>query len=167
MVFLIEKFTRIELLFDLEEFYAAIIASVVVNEKWQGCFGVGYEHDRIYASWKMQVQFYNCTKNLLNNVFDVSEQWTGYDATILENCDYNDGNMISLWEASLQENTIEPTEWVGTFDADSALCVGGFASSDSSVNSNVRKWLRSGAKAMGEYAFGDASPFKNLPIEDK
>jgi hypothetical protein len=34
MVFLIEKFTQIELLFDLEEFYASIIASVVVNERW-------------------------------------------------------------------------------------------------------------------------------------
>jgi len=53
---------------------------------------------------------------LLNNVFDVSEQWTGYDATILEDCDYNDGNMVSLWEDNLVENTLEPQELVGSFD---------------------------------------------------
>lgn len=84
----------------------------------------------------------------------------------MEDCDYNDGNMVSLWDDNLVENTLEPEALVGTYDPTSALCVGGVASSGSDVNSNVRKWIRGSAKSLGSYAFGDRSPFKNLPIDD-
>ena len=115
MKFHIEKVTIIEMLFDMPAFVTSLIGSFSINSVWQFCGGVGYESERIYALWKLKLRFYNCSKAIIDDVFDWSSSWTGNDALALEDCDYNDGNWITLWDYNLLEDTIDPIAWTGTF----------------------------------------------------
>lgn len=104
-------------------------------------------------------QFYNCTKSIIDDIFDWSANWTGSEALILEDCEFNSGNFINLWSADLVE-TVDPQIWEGTFNPSSvALCIGGFSSEGSDVNANVRRWIQGSLKTIGEAVLGEKSPF--------
>ena len=98
---------------------------MIINENWKLCFGMGYEHERIYAIWKIMFKIYNCTKSIVEDIFDWSATWSGYEATLLEDCEYNSGNYINLWDNTFVEDTIEPSLLSGTFNPKSAVCLGG------------------------------------------
>ena len=118
----------------------------------------------MYAVWKIMIQIYNCTKSIVEDIFDWSATWSGYEATILEDCDYNSGNYITMWDNTFAEDTIEPQRISGTFVANSALCFG--SSSASGINAeniNFKKWMSAATITAGEYVLGDANPLKKMP----
>ena len=165
MTFHIEKVTIIELLFDIPSFITSLIGSFSINSQWSACGGAGYESERIYAYWKLKLRFYNCSKALIDNVFDWSSNWTGNDALALEDCDYNDGNWIGLWEQALLEDTIDPIAFAGTFNPTSALCTTALTSASPYFPVHVRKFLQSSIKTLADYGLGEQSPLKNAIIE--
>ena len=75
LIFHIEKLISIETIFDLEQFEGALDLALIVNEKLKACVGIGYEHERVYASWKVMFQIYNCTKSIIDNIFDMASIW--------------------------------------------------------------------------------------------
>lgn len=105
-------------------------------------------------------QFYNCQKALIDNIFDWTSNWTGTEALALEDCTFNRGNFINLWRRTLMEE-VDPIVWAGTFEPNSAQCIGGVAES---LPSNVQTFVKSSIKSISGYALGDSSPFKDFPI---
>jgi len=63
--------------FDLDQFKTNIFLSLIVNEDFGICPGMGYETERIIVRLLWTMKFWNCSKTLINDLADFSSTWTG------------------------------------------------------------------------------------------
>ena len=105
---------------ELKQFKAQAAFYGIYNFYGQICGGIGYNHDAITATTYMKSQFMQCSKTILDNLFDQTGVWTGPDAKWFENCaktpsvqaDFNTWNILPAVQQQI---------WIGTNYAHSAV----------------------------------------------
>jgi len=154
----------------MDRFKYWFILSLIFNENFQVCPAIGYDTQRIRAEWDMEVQFYNCSKPLINDVFDWSTTWTGVWAKVLDDCEFSDGNRFQLWERELLEDTENEIAYVGTFDPKSAgLCYGGTTSTATTTAGDqfmMERYMKMAIKSLSDYILEDESPVKDFRFDE-
>ena len=142
----------------MPKFKTELIASLIVNEVWQACFGFGYFTDQILADWTLNIQIYNCVKQILDNFFDWSGNWTGADAKILDECSFSDSrNDVQIWQNDFLQKSENDIALYGTFNPKSLLCTQALATG-METPVHIRKFVKAAYKTLGDYALGDQNP---------
>lgn len=106
------------LTFDLDQFKVHTYLSIIVNENFEICPGLGWETQRVLFKLLYTMKFWNCSKTLLDDLADFSKTWTGYDAKYFEECAQSNNVEVILYEKELYEAN-EGKEWYGTVNAKS------------------------------------------------
>lgn len=164
MILYIEKLIHVNLGFYINKFKYILTLSLIFNQNFQICPAVGYSTERIKADWNMKLQIYNCSKALINDVFDWSNTWTGVWAKALDDCSFSSGNKFNIWQKDLVETTENDVPFVGTFDPKSAsLCYGGTSAAG---NLAEEKFMKMAIKSLSDYILEEDSPVKDFRFEE-
>lgn len=115
--------------FDLDQFKANAFISLIFNENFEVCPGIGWEAERVLFRVLYTMKFWNCDKTLIDDLADYSTTWTGYDAKYFEDCTESNDEEIILFEKEYRE-ALEDQMFYGTVDAKSVkFCRGLFGTS--------------------------------------
>lgn len=118
------------LTFDLDQFKVHSYVSLIFNENFEVCPGLGWETQRVLFRLLYTMKFWNCSKTLIDDLADYSKTWTGYDAKYFEDCAQSNNVEVILYEKEMYEAN-EGKEWYGTVNAKSATyCIALLGSSE-------------------------------------
>ena len=107
-----------QITFDLDSFRVHAYFSLIWNENYEVCPGLGWEIERVLFKMLYAMKFWNCEKTLIDDLKDYSKTWTGYDAKYFETCEESNSVEVILYEKELYEAN-EGKEWYGTINAKS------------------------------------------------
>ena len=107
-----------ELTFDLDQFKTNVYLSLILNEEFDVCPGVGWESEVVLFKLVYAMKFWNCSKTIINDLADFSSTWTGYDAKYFEECSQSNNAEIELITKTYRDAKTDQT-WIGTTDAKS------------------------------------------------
>lgn len=120
-----------EMTFDLDQFTSNMFVSIIWNEDFQLCSGLGWETEQLLFRILFTMKFWNCSKTLVNDLADFSSTWTGYYAKYFEECNQSNNAEVILYEKTIKD--AKEKIWKGTTDAKSVTyCKGLFGSAGSS-----------------------------------
>lgn len=69
-----------QITFDLDSFRIHSYFSLIWNEKYEVCPGLGWETERVLFKMLYSMKFWNCTKTLIDDLKDWDKEWTSNDA---------------------------------------------------------------------------------------
>ena len=95
-MFNIERLIYNELTGDITKFMFDWFFSIIINEEFSICPGMGYENGIIEFLWTTAFKFPDCYKNVLVDLCDFSTTWTGYEAKYLDDCSKSNDSTIKL-----------------------------------------------------------------------
>ena len=107
-----------ELTFDLDQFKTNLYISMILNEEFDVCPGLGWESEVVLFKLVYAMKFWNCSKTLVNDLADFSSTWTGYEAKYFEECSQSNNAEIELISKTYRDAKTDQT-WIGTTDAKS------------------------------------------------
>ena len=87
--------------FDLSQFKVNYYLSMILNEDFKLCPALGWETEAIGYQLLWTTKFWNCSKTLINDLADFSQQWTGYEAKYFEECSQSNNAEVILIDKSL------------------------------------------------------------------
>ena len=70
--------------------------SLIINSRWQSCWGTGITNDLIEMAISTAMKFPDCYKTIIADMCDFSGSWTGYDAKYIDECDKSNDATIEL-----------------------------------------------------------------------
>ena len=124
--------------------------SMIINEDYKACFGLGWDSDTISISWTLSYVFINCVKKIFEKLCDLSENWRGLEAKWFDECENSDTAIIDVWEYDImtgEENQI----LLGTNDPKSHEHCKGVFGIDSESNPVVAEYAKSFYKTIAQY----------------
>ena len=77
---------RFEWTTDLGRFKVGWFFSMITNEEYSVCPGMGYEHDKMELLNSAHVRIEDCYKKIITDLCDYSQTWTGYETKWLDEC---------------------------------------------------------------------------------
>lgn len=107
-----------ELTFDVDQFKMNVFISLIFNEEFDLCPGIGWDSEVILFKLVYAMKFWNCQKTLVNDLADFSSTWTGYDAKYFEECSQSNNAEIELINKTYRDAKTDKI-WRGTSDAKS------------------------------------------------
>ena len=90
--------------FDLDQFTYNLFLSLIVNENFQLCPGMGVENETILLKVLWTMKFWNCSKTLVDDLADFSSTWTGYEAKYFQDCSQSNNAEVIFYEKELRES---------------------------------------------------------------
>lgn len=110
--------------------------SLIVNEDFGICPGLGFERQKILLRVLWTMKFWNCQKTLIDDLADFSLTWTGFDAKYFEECSQSNNAEVILFEKQYYDSK-ENDVWYGTLDAKSVTyCSNIFGTSTTAASAN-------------------------------
>lgn len=104
---------------DIDQFKTNFFVSLIINENFGFCPGLGFETEKILMRILYTMKFWDCKKTIVNDLADFSSTWTGYEAKYFEDCSQSNNAEVILYEKEIiEEYSDEP--WLGTTNAKSA-----------------------------------------------
>jgi len=85
---------------NLSKFKLAVFLSIIINSQFSICPGIGLEQEAVDFKLSTTVKLTNCYKRIIKDLCDFSNQWTGFEAKIIDECLASEGAPIGLnkWE---------------------------------------------------------------------
>ena len=111
--FFIENLIVNELTFDVDQFKTNLFLSMIVNEEFKICTGLGWETDRVLFKVLYTMKFWNCSKTLVDDLADFSKTWTGFEAKYFEDCNQSNNAEVRLYEKEYYKAK-DDQMWLGT-----------------------------------------------------
>ena len=103
---------------DLDQFKVNMFISLIINENFEVCPGLGWETQRVLFKILWTMKMWNCSKTLVNDLADFSSTWTGYDAKYFEDCAQSNNVEVIFYEKEIKKAN-DGVEWYGTTNAKS------------------------------------------------
>lgn len=77
--------------------------SLIFNNDFKYCFGMGWNTDTISIAWTLSYIFINCAKKMFEKLCDLSENWRGAEAKWFDDCDTSDTAELDIWDYDIFE----------------------------------------------------------------
>ena len=142
-----------EITFSLDQFKTNVFVSLILNEEFDICPGVGWESEVVLFKLLYAMKFWNCSKTLINDLADFSGTWTGYEAQYFEECSQSNNADIELIEKTYRDAKTDIV-FKGTTDAKSNMyCISYFGtpSYKASPNDPARQIAKTAYKKFFNY----------------
>ena len=88
---------------NIDQFKMNNFVSMILNENFEICPGVGWATETINLELLYTMKFWNCSKTLVDDLADFSKTWTGYEAKYFEECAQSNNVEVVLYEKELYE----------------------------------------------------------------
>jgi len=113
--FLIQNLWGSKVTMNLDQFKINLFLSLIFNEKYQICPGLGWRTERILFRILWEMKLWNCSKIFLNDLADFSQTWTGVNAKFFEDCQESNQVSVVFYEKEIEKaNT--GIAWSGTIN---------------------------------------------------
>jgi len=103
-----------EITANINQFRLNTFFSMILNENFQLCPGLGWQTDQVNFKVLWTMKFWNCSKILLNDLADFSSTWTGYDAKYFDDCAQSSNAAEVVLYEKVMQNANTGIEWLGT-----------------------------------------------------
>lgn len=84
--FLIQKMIDWNFIANLKKFKLAVFFSIIVNDEFSICPGIGIEQEKVDFKTSTTVRLTDCYKKMIKDICDFSSTWTGFEAKIFDEC---------------------------------------------------------------------------------
>lgn len=117
--FLIQKMIDWNFIANLKKFKLAVFFSIIVNDEFSICPGIGIEQEKVDFKTSTTVRLTDCYKKMIKDICDFSSTWTGFEAKIFDECVQSNETPVDLnkWEVLKKK---EDEIFAGTVNPSSA-----------------------------------------------
>jgi hypothetical protein len=116
-VLLIQKMIDWKFVANLKKFKLAVFFSLIVNDEFSICPGIGIEQGAVDFKTSTTVRLTDCYKKMITDICDFSSTWTGEEARIFDECvqsneapvDLNKWEVLKKKEDEIFGGTVNPS----------------------------------------------------------